>query len=226
MSGRSGQGGRDEAWFEAFFRAHHAAVRAYALRRVGADDADDVVVDVFATAWACRDQLPDEARPWLYRCAWHRVAARQRADARRARLIARVAAQPGGVSGGGGGGPVGHAGLAGVAGVAFGGGLAGAGGGELAWVNDVLDALPPDEEELLRLAAWEGLAPREIAGVLGCTPGAARVRLHRARRKAEALCPPGVRRAGSSASGTLRAVRHPAPQPAPETAPETERSKP
>lgn len=229
MGGRDERQRRDEVWFENFFRAQHPAVRAYARRRVRDGDADDIVADVFATAWACREQLPDEPRPWLYRCAWHRIATRQRADARRARLVARVAAQPGGIGGAAAIGPVGHAGFVGAA---LGGGPDGA---DLGWVYDVLDALPPDEAELLRLAAWEGLAPREIAAVLGCTPGAARVRLHRARRKAEALCPPGVRR--TAARDPARAASHPAPgadgtvalvpsEPTPAVAPETERSKP
>lgn len=180
--GVSATGTRDEAWFDSFFRAHHAAVRGYARRRIGEADADDVVVEVFSTAWACRERLPNPVLPWLYRCAWHRIAVRHRAEARRDRLVARLAGQPGG--GAQVPGPFGAA-----------GGPAAAGtpgqGADLDWVHEVLAALDPNEAELLRLAAWEGLAPREIAAVLGCTPGAARVRLHRARRKAEALCPPG-----------------------------------
>ncbi len=41
--------------------------------------------------------------------------------------------------------------------------------------------------ELLRLCAWEGLDGAELAAVLGCTPAAARVRLHRAKRRAAPL---------------------------------------
>jgi RNA polymerase sigma-70 factor (ECF subfamily) len=36
---------------------------------------------------------------------------------------------------------------------------------------------------VLRLVAWDGLDVRDSAQVLGCSPGAFRVRLHRARRK-------------------------------------------
>ena len=39
------------------------------------------------------------------------------------------------------------------------------------------------EREVLRLVAWEGLSTRDAAAVIGCSPGAFRVRLHRARRK-------------------------------------------
>jgi RNA polymerase sigma-70 factor (ECF subfamily) len=46
-----------------------------------------------------------------------------------------------------------------------------------------LRALSEEERELLMLMAWEGLRPAEIARVLGCSPSAARVRVHRARRR-------------------------------------------
>lgn len=47
---------------------------------------------------------------------------------------------------------------------------------------DALRRLRPDERELLRLWAWEGLEPRDLAVVLGCSPGAAASRLSRARQ--------------------------------------------
>ncbi len=43
--------------------------------------------------------------------------------------------------------------------------------------------LEEHEREVLRLVAWDGLDVREAAQVLGCSQGAFRVRLHRARRK-------------------------------------------
>jgi RNA polymerase sigma-70 factor (ECF subfamily) len=49
-------------------------------------------------------------------------------------------------------------------------------------VRAALARLRPDEQELLRLTEWERLSPAEAATVLGCSPGALRVRLHRARR--------------------------------------------
>ena len=44
-------------------------------------------------------------------------------------------------------------------------------------------ALRDEDAELLRLWAWEQLTPAEIAEVLGITPNAASIRLHRAREK-------------------------------------------
>lgn len=43
--------------------------------------------------------------------------------------------------------------------------------------------LTEPDREVLRLVAWDGLDTRDAARVFGCSPGAFRVRLHRARRK-------------------------------------------
>jgi RNA polymerase sigma-70 factor (ECF subfamily) len=46
-----------------------------------------------------------------------------------------------------------------------------------------LDALSADDRELVRLWAWEQLAPRELAVVLGISANAASIRLHRATQR-------------------------------------------
>jgi RNA polymerase sigma-70 factor, ECF subfamily len=48
-----------------------------------------------------------------------------------------------------------------------------------------LARLRPDDREVLMLVAWEGLDPSRAAAVLGITPTAFAVRLHRARRRLE-----------------------------------------
>ena len=48
-------------------------------------------------------------------------------------------------------------------------------------VRTAVRRLPESDRELLRLTAWEGLAPNEAATDLQISAGAARVRLHRAR---------------------------------------------
>jgi RNA polymerase sigma-70 factor (ECF subfamily) len=50
-------------------------------------------------------------------------------------------------------------------------------------VERVLALLKPDDREILLLREKEGLRPRELADILGCSPEAARVRLHRARKR-------------------------------------------
>ena len=77
----------DAAWFEDLYRTHHPAVLRYAVRRVGPDDADDVVSEVFATAWRRRTAVGEPPLPWLYRAA----APRTREIARLAPLVLEAA---------------------------------------------------------------------------------------------------------------------------------------
>src|SRR5665648_436363 len=58
--------GRDSDWFEALFLECGNKVLAYATRRCPGD-ADDIVAEVFATAWKYRSNVPAEPLPWLYR---------------------------------------------------------------------------------------------------------------------------------------------------------------
>jgi RNA polymerase sigma-70 factor (ECF subfamily) len=55
--------------------------------------------------------------------------------------------------------------------------------GELAAVLAAFRQLRPEEQEVLRLAAWEGLTNSELAVALGCSENAATIRLHRARKR-------------------------------------------
>ena len=51
-------------------------------------------------------------------------------------------------------------------------------------LNAALAGLSESDRELLLVVAWEGLTHAEAAAALGISPGAARTRLHRARRRA------------------------------------------
>lgn len=150
---------RDALWFEELFRTHHAAVLAYARRRV--DDADDVVAEVFATAWRSREDVPDAALPWLYRTAANHLMHAYRAKARRARLDQRAAqpavTQPDPVD------------------------AIDARLDASRRVQAALKRLSPADRELLTLLAWEELDRQEIARVVGCSVPTLRVRLRRAR---------------------------------------------
>lgn len=160
---------RDRAWLESLFAQHHAAVLAYARRRVPADDVDDVLAEVFSSAWQHRDRVPDPALPWLYRTASHHVLHSWRTRSRRDRLAVRLLAQPAEAV-------VDHADRV---------------ADQLdqdARVHRALARLSVRDAEVLRLATWEQLPTDALAYVLGCTPTAAKVRLHRARRRfAQAL---------------------------------------
>ncbi len=149
--------------FERCFDAHYLRIFAFAARRVaGRESAEDVVADTFAIAWRRRDRIPEEALPWLYAIAANVIANQYRSSSRRQNLDERLAGE------------------AGVAALAADPAEALGGRDELAVA---LGRLEEAEREVLRLVAWEGLSTREGARVVGCSPGAFRVRLHRARRK-------------------------------------------
>lgn len=148
-----------EARFHALFARHYPAVFGYAARRVGRDEAADAAAEVFTVAWRRLPRVPAEpdTLPWLYGVARRVVANHERSTHRRQRLRARLAAAAGVIEPGPGPGGVD--------------------------VEVALRRLRATDREVLRLAAWEELEPAEIAGVLGCSPNAASVRLHRARQR-------------------------------------------
>ncbi|MGW2031526.1 RNA polymerase sigma factor [Streptomyces sp. NPDC001811] len=152
----------DEQRFTALYREHHPAVDAYVRRRLGGSPAsDDVVAEVFLTAWRRLDEIPRRAvLPWLYATARRTLANAYRAERRRADLVEEVARQPHG-----------HAAdpAEGVA-------------GQLA-VAAAFEALSEADREVLRLALWEELPARQAAKVVGCSTAAFHVRLHRARTR-------------------------------------------
>ncbi len=159
----------DDAAFEELFTAEHPRVRAYLARRAGFDVADDVASQVFAVAWRRSALLPadsDERRGWLLAVARRLLANSQRARLRDERLEVRYhAALAAGV-------PVveqdhAHAAVDRMVAVA------------------ALRGLQPRDQEILQLVAWDGLGPAALAQVLGCSPRAATVRLHRARQRLE-----------------------------------------
>jgi RNA polymerase sigma-70 factor (ECF subfamily) len=61
-------------------------------------------------------------------------------------------------------------------------------GGELETppIAQALGRLSEGDREVVLLCAWEGLSIEEAATALGCSPTAAKVRLHRARRRLRA----------------------------------------
>jgi RNA polymerase sigma-70 factor (ECF subfamily) len=145
--------------FQAAFEAHHRHVLAYALRRVeSTEDAEDVVAETFAVVWRRLDRLPEPDRtlPWLFAIARRIVANQRRSRSRRLRLRERLMAQPQ---------PT----------------LAAPDAPQPA--IEALGRLRPDDQELLRLLAWEGLSHAEAGVVLGISANAVAIRLYRARAR-------------------------------------------
>jgi RNA polymerase sigma factor (sigma-70 family) len=155
---------QDVVAFEACYAAHRRHVVAYCLRRASHWDAYEAADETFLIAWRRFDDIPTgHERAWLYGVAYHVLGNQHRGARRRMRLDARLrgtreVAPPG---------PEAQT-------------LRSA---ELARVRSAYDQLSADDQEVLRLAAWEGLTHTELGIALGCEPSAARQRLHRARTR-------------------------------------------
>ena len=140
--------------FERLFAAQYAVVAAYANRRATPVDADDAVAETFLVAWRRLDDVPDDAKPWLFGVARRVLANQRRAARRRDALYDRAATS-----------------------------LTAAGDPVDTQVLQALARLSEPDREILLLAAWDGLTMVEATAVLGCSRAAAKVRLHRARRR-------------------------------------------
>jgi RNA polymerase sigma factor (sigma-70 family) len=121
-------------------------------------DADDLVAEVYLVAWRRIDDVPasPEDLLWLFGVARNVVAHHRRSTALRLRLQNRLDRER----------PVHDA--------------------NVEVPNEVLVAvqhLPHREREALHLVVWEGLRTEDAAKVIGCSPNAVRIRVHRARRR-------------------------------------------
>jgi len=134
----------------------------YALRRTdNTDDAADVLAETFLAAWRRFDEVPagDQARLWLYGTARRVLANYHRGERRRLALADRLRGDLAATYR-----PPDHDGGAAEIAAAF-------------------RRMSQQDQDLLGLAGWEGLDPGQIAAVIGCSRNAARIRLHRARRR-------------------------------------------
>lgn len=150
-----------EARFERLVAETNRELLAYALRRTkNPEDAADVVAETLLIAWRKLDKLPpgDEARLWLFgvaRNVLRRGASRQHLEHAAVERLAGELREA-------------------IAPVETDGSPA---------LRDALARLPEPQREVLLLAAWEELTPREIAAVTGVPVNLVRVRLHRARAR-------------------------------------------
>lgn len=157
--------------FRRLYSEQFDALLGYALRRVDrAEDAADVTADTFLVAWRRIDDVPegDQARLWLYGVARRTLANHRRGEGRRGALGERLrrdlaTAVPD------------HAPEV----------------SERETLRAAMDRLADRDREVLELAAWEGLEPREIADVLGISAVAVRSRLSRSRARLRGLVPDG-----------------------------------
>jgi RNA polymerase sigma-70 factor (ECF subfamily) len=145
--------------FEAIAAEVVEPVRRFLARRTDPDTAEDVLAETLLVCWRRLEQVPENALPWVYGVARNCLANIQRGDRRQVRLAARISVVD----------PPDEVGREAPE--------------PDERVTAALAALRPEEAELLRLWAWEQLGPSQIAEVLGITPNAVSIRLHRARGK-------------------------------------------
>jgi RNA polymerase sigma-70 factor (ECF subfamily) len=161
------------AAFGELFDRHATTLFRYFVRRVGPDEADTLLGELFRIAFERReayDQARPAARPWLYGIASNLLARHRQREARRLGATARLV----------------HTSTS--ASDLFGD------------VDDRLDAsqrwndvaaaiatLPQAERDTLLLFAWEGMPYDEIAAALDVPVGTVRSRLNRARGRLREL---------------------------------------
>lgn len=141
-------------------------VMAYCLRHTDAHTAQDVVSETFLAAWRRWAQVPDPALPWLIGTARMVLHNRRRSTARQLALAERIAL------------------LNNLAAPAL----------DLTverrqLLINALAVLSDEDREAILLTVWDGLSGAEAAQVLGVSPGALRVRVHRARARMAATLP-------------------------------------
>lgn len=146
--------------FERVVAEVYEPLQRYLRRRAAAADLDDLLNDVLLIVWRRIDDVPEDmALPWCCGIARRCLANHRRGTTRRLRLVERVGAttttEPA---------------------------LHWTDDGDAA-LHDALARLGDTDREVVRLWAWEGFEPREIAAVLGTTPNAVSVRLARIRRR-------------------------------------------
>lgn len=160
-----------ETRYNALFAEAYPTLQRYArYRGLRGDDAEDLVAETLTVAWRRLADVPvDEPIPWLVAVARNLWRNDRRRDGRRRRLAVGL--------------PVAAAALPAdeVAGTSQ------------SVVLRAMAGLSEVDQEVLRLVVWEGFSAAQAGVVLGCSAGAVRVRLHRARtRLAEALEGAGV----------------------------------
>jgi RNA polymerase sigma factor (sigma-70 family) len=128
--------------FETLYMSCYAPLMRFAVRRVGEEDAADVVAETFTIAWRRRHRLHDkDPLPWLYGITRKVIANHVRSRLRRNRLTQRVATvSPALIA-------ADHADQV----------------LQRLHLDSAVAALSERDREALRLAEWEQLSPAEAA---------------------------------------------------------------
>lgn len=152
---------------ERLWRDHVDAVFRVCASQLGSQDAEDAVAETFLAAFASAssyDPKRGSVQAWLLGIAVNQVRRRWRADRRVAATLARLRSRDHDVD----------------AGDLVDDVIARS---DATTIRTALDRLPDSDRLTLVAQAAGDLAPSDLALALGCSPGAAKVRLHRARRR-------------------------------------------
>lgn len=84
---------RDEMWMRDLWTAHAGTIHRFVRRRTPDLDPEDITAEAFLTAWRRRDDVPDDALPWLYACARNIIGTRIRSAGRHRALLATLATE-------------------------------------------------------------------------------------------------------------------------------------
>lgn len=150
----------DTRRFELIAEQVYEPLQRYLFRRAHRQDAEDALSEVLLTVWRRLNDAPaDNPLPWCYGIARRTLANQRRGSRRALRLLERLESEP----------PGHHPDPA-----------------ETSGDPELLEAmarLNEQDQEILRLWAWEQLEPREIAVVLDLSANATTLRLSRAKKK-------------------------------------------
>jgi len=158
---------RQRARFERLAHVVAEPLHRYLLRRAHPDLVEDLLSETMLVLWRRLDDVPglgaddapraDDVLPWCYGVARGCLSNARRAEGRRLRLVERLirTQEPPPSTG-----PDEHSEL-----------------------HAALGALGPVDREVVRLWAWEELAPHQIAEATGLSANAVSIRLHRAKKK-------------------------------------------
>ena len=165
------------ALLDGWFRAYADRVLAYLLHRTDPQTAQDLLQEVFVTAFRRAPDVPQPPIGWLFGTARRLLANKYRGRRREDQMIARLLEDLGRET-----------------------------DPESAELKEAfaqtLATLSAADRDVLLLTGWYGLSPLEAADALNCTPSTYAVRLHRARKRlATALDEAGYR--GDSPAGQL-----------------------
>lgn len=161
----------DPGRFGEIFDRHAPAIFRFLGRRIGSEDAGDLLSEVFLAAFESRRRYDGDrtsALPWLYGIASNLLSKHHRHRAAELRALDRLLVP---------GDRHDHADAVTASVDAQ---------VELRAMAKLLEELPASERDALLLYAWEDLTYREVADALGVPTGTVRSRLNRVRRRIRA----------------------------------------